>query len=116
MAVIAATDMQGPGERDIVWTTAGASDTFAFNKSKNPVLLINNGTAGAITPNIDGDGASAAYVVPGVGVVDLTAGYDVSEIAIGDIPAIPLVSIRGYLVGEITLTGADGAEIAILEF
>ena len=115
MATITATDMTGSGERTATITTLGASDTFTYTKNKNQVLILNNVTAGALTPNFDGDGATT-YPVTGVGDVDLTAGYTTGSIGAGAQVAIPLNTIGEYLAGTIALTGADAIEATLLEF
>ena len=115
MATITATDMTGSGEREVTYTTLTASDTFTYNEAKNPVLVIYNDTAGAITPNIDG--ASGTTVpVAGIGAVDVSGGYTLRSIGVGEYFAIPLKTIKYYLQGTITMTGGDGAECALLEF
>ena len=68
MAVITATKMTGSGSRAITVTTLGASDTLTYEKGA--VLYLNNVTAGALTPNIDGDGATTVTVA-GLGSVDV---------------------------------------------
>lgn len=115
MAEITATSMTGTGERDITITTLGASDTFVYNASRDPVLILNNVTAGALTPNIDGDGQTSVSV-SGIGSVDVSGGLTLASVAAGDYVAIPLKTIREYLTGTITVTGGDGIEAAILEF
>lgn len=115
MAVITATNMQGAGSREVNVTVLGASDTFVYNPSKNPVLILNNITGGALTPNIDGDGGSSVSC-PGIGSVDVSGGYDVPSIGAGEVHAIPLNSISAYLAGTITVTAGDGIEAALLEF
>lgn len=115
MAVITATSMQGPGDRAATVTTLGASDTLVFNPKKNPVLLLNNVTAGALTPNIDGDG-STNEPCPGVGDIDVSAGFTTASIGVGVEVAIPLNSISAYLKGVVTVTGGDGIEAKLLEF
>lgn len=115
MATITATDMTGSGERVSTITVLGASDTFTYSKSKNPVLILNNVTAGALTPNFDGDGATTLPVA-GVGSIDLTAGYTTASIGAGVQVSIPLNSIGEYLAGTIALTGADAIEATLLEF
>jgi hypothetical protein len=117
MATITATDMTGSGEREITENTLTASDTFTFTESKNQILVIRNDTAGAITPNIDGDGASSDKDIPGGPLaLDLSAGYTLGSIGIDEVFAIPLNSIKNYLVGTIAITGGDGAEASLLEF
>ena len=115
MATIAATDMRGYGEKAVTVTTLTASDTFTYNSGKRPVLILNNVTAGALTVNIDGDGASTVSVA-GAGSFDISTGYDTGSIAAGDVVAIPLDSIRQYLQGTIAVTGGSGIEASLLEF
>lgn len=115
MATLTATDMTGSGDRTVTTLVLGVSDTFAYNAAKRPVLIINNITAGAITPNIDGDGATTVQCA-GVGSVDVSGGFTTGSIAAGDSAAIPLKSIEAYLAGTIAMTGGDGAEAQLLEF
>lgn len=116
MATLTATDMTGSGQRAVTWNTLTASDTFTYTESKNQVLIINNDTAGALTPNIDGDEADATFPVKGVGEIDLSAGLTMDSIGIGASAAIPLNTIKQYLQGTIAMTGGDGATCALLEF
>jgi hypothetical protein len=115
MPVITTTSMQGVGSRAINMTILGASDTFVFDASASPILILSNITAGPLTPNIDG---ADSTVIPcaGVGDVDVSGGYDVASIAANDYAAIPLNTIDGYLSGVITVTAGDGIEASILEF
>lgn len=112
MATLTVTDISGSGEAAITVNTLTASDTFTYNPGA--ILILDNVTAGALTPNIDGDGATAVGV-SGVGNVDLSGGYDVGSIAAGDKVAIPLDSIRRYLAGTIEMTGGDGIEAVLLQ-
>lgn len=115
MAVITATSMTGSGSRAVTVTTLGASDTFVFNTDRKPVLYLNNVSAGALTPLIDGDGGTTTPC-EGVGDIDVSAGLLLSSIGIGDTVAIPLNSISAYLKGTITITGGDAIEATLLEF
>jgi len=115
MAAITATSMLGSGARAVTVTTLGASDTFTYNKSRRPVLVLDNVTAGALTPNIDGAGGSTVPVA-GVGSVSVASGYTTPSIAAGAKVAIPLESIEAYLQGVIALTGGTGIKASILEF
>ncbi len=115
MALITATSMTGSADRVVTVTTLGASDTFVYNASRRPVLILNNVTIGTLTPLIDGDGGTTVPC-PGIGDVDVSAGLTLTLIGVGATAAIPLATISGYLQGVITLTGADGIEAQILEF
>lgn len=115
MAAITATSMQGSGSRTVTRTTLGASDTMTYNASKTPVLILDNVTGGALTPNIDGAGGTTVPVA-GVGDVSVASGLTLGSIAAGAEVAIPLESIKEYLKGVITITGASGIKATILEF
>lgn len=111
MATITATSLSGSGSRSVTVTTLGASDTFTYVPGST--LILNNATAGALTPNIDGDGGTTVPV-RGVGSVDVSAGYDVPSIAAGASVAIPLDTIAKYLQGTIAVTGGSGIEAQLL--
>lgn len=113
MATITPTSMTGSGDRAVNVTTLTASDTFTYVPGS--VLILNNGTAGALTPNIDGDGGTTVPV-RGVGSVDVSSGYTTSSIAAGDSVAIPLDTIAEYLEGTIAVTGGSGIEAQLLTF
>ena len=115
MATIAATSMQGAGKRAVTLTTMTASDTLTYKPNKGQILILRNITAGALTPIIDGAGATT-IPVQGVGSVDVSNGYAVGSIAAGAEVAIPLDTIRAYLVGVISITGGTGLSASLLEF
>ncbi len=115
MAAITPTAMTGSGSRLVTRTTLGASDTLTYNKSKKPVLILDNVTGGALTPNIDGAGSSSVPVA-GVGSVSVAAGYTLASLAAGACAIIPLESIEAYLSGVITVTGGTGIKASLLEF
>ena len=114
MAAITATSMAGPGSRVVTRTTLGASDTFTYNGSKAPILILDNVTAGALTVTIDGDGATS-QVVAGIGTINLTPGYPTGPIAAGACVAIPLNSVSSFLAGVIAVTGGTGIKATLLE-
>lgn len=115
MAVITTTDMTGSGARAVTVTVLGASDTFVFNSARSPVLVLNNVSAGALTPLIDGDGGTTQPCA-GIGDIDVSTGLTLASIAAGDTVSIPLNSISAYLQGTITVTGGLAIEAQILEF
>lgn len=117
MATIAATNMQGTGQRAVTLITlTGTADTFTYKESTRPVLIMRNATAGALSPVIDGAGATTVSV-PGVTqALDVSGGYAVGSIAAGAAVAIPLYSIREYLKGAIAITGGTGLVCSLLEF
>lgn len=116
MAVITATSTQGLGTKPISITTLGASDTLVYRGGKQSTLVLNNVTAGALTPLIVGADASTDYVVPGVGTIDLSVGEQLASIGIGAEVLIRLDNISAKLKGVITITGGDGIEASLLEY
>lgn len=114
MAAITATSMGGSGARVVSRLTLGASDTMTYNASRNPILILDNVTGGALTPNIDGAGGTTVPV-KGVGSISVAAGLTLASIADGACVAIPLGSIEAYLQGVITITGGTGIIASILE-
>lgn len=113
MATITPTDISGSGSSAVTVTTlTGTDDTFTYVAGS--ILILRNNTAGALTPVIDGDGASTVGV-QGVGNVDISGGYDgIGSMADGSEVAIPLDSIRRYLAGTIAITGGTGLEAVLL--
>ena len=115
MATIAATSMTGSGSRAVTETTMTSSDTLVYNPDRNPVLILRNGTAGALTVTLDGSGGTTVPV-SGVGSVSVAAGYATASIAAGAMHAIPLNSISAYLQGTIAITGGTGISASLLQF
>jgi len=95
-------------------TTLTASDTITYNPSKVQVMLLTNTTAGALTLTIDGDGGTSVNV-PGIGAVSVAAGKTVVIPATTGSKAITLSTISAFMKGTVTLTGAVGAKIRLLE-
>jgi hypothetical protein len=115
MAVITPTNLNSTTPVTLATTTLGASDTFAYTQGRTRYLILRNATGGALTPNIDGTGATNVFV-PGVGAVDTSAGYTFPSIGAGVTRVIDLEMIREYLRGSIVVTGGDGIVASILEF
>lgn len=115
MAAITATNAKVIGSAALAVTTLSASDTFVYNGSRNPVLILDNPTAGALTPNIDGAGGTTVAVT-GIGNVSVSNGYTTPSIPAGGRAFIPLKSIEKYLQGVITVTNGSGLKASILEF
>lgn len=116
MAVIAATNVNVSGVKTTARTTLTASDTLVFNPSYNPVLILDNVTAGALTVNIKGN-ATTTIPVKGVGTVDLSTGFPVGSLAAGAFVCIPLNSISEYLKGtSVAVTGGTGIKATLLEY
>lgn len=114
MALIANSSINAAGANALTETILGASDTLTYNPARKPILILNNITAGALTPNIDGAGGTVVPV-PGIGNVSVAIGYTTPSIPAGDSVAIPLNSISEFLRGVVTVTGGSGIQAFILE-
>ena len=113
MAEIVKTSLSGSGSREMVITTLGSSDTFIYQVGD--IMIVDNVSGGAITPNLDGDG-STTIPVAGYGEIDVSGGYDVPSIANGEKAVIPLDTISSYLKGTVTVTAGDGAKVSIIRY
>lgn len=114
MAVITPTNVTSTTPVALTKTTLGASDTFAYTQGKTRYLILDNVTAGALTPKVDGDGATTKYL-QGVGSITISDGYTFASIGAGATVIVDLDNISAYLKGTITVTGGDGIEAAIVE-
>ncbi len=94
-------------------STLTASDTITFNSAKLQLLVLRNATAGSLTATIDGDGGTTV-TVPGVGVVNVAAGYGIT-IPAGETRAVVLSSISAYCQGTVTITGASGMKATVFD-
>lgn len=104
MATITKTSLAGPGQRAAAEVTLTASNVFAYEPGTGQIMILRNPTAGAISSVIDGaDGGN--FPAPGIGLVDVSAGYSVGSIPAGAVRVIPLDSISAYLQGAINVTG-----------
>lgn len=115
MATIVPTSAQGSGVRTVTRTLMTASDTFTYNSGSNPLLILDNVTAGPLTVTIDGANGTVVPVA-GVGDVNVSAGFSTGAIAAGACAAIPLNSISAYLQGVITVTGGTGIRATLIEY
>jgi hypothetical protein len=94
-------------------TTLGSSDTLVYKRGAGQILVLDNVTAGALTPKIDGaDGTTIQ--VPGSVPVDVSAGYTLPSIGAGARAAVPLDSIWAFLQGVVTVTGGSGIKAVLL--
>lgn len=114
MAAITATSIQAAGAVTVTRTTLGSSDTLTYNPYSNAILVLDNVTGGALTPNIDGAGGTTINV-PTVGSLSVSSGLTLASIASGACVAIRLDSISAYLNGAVTVTGGSGIKAHILE-
>jgi len=95
-------------------TTLGSSDTLTYDPSKGAILVLDNITGGALTPNIDGSGGTTV-ATPNLGPVSVSSGLTLASIAAGACVAIRLDTIAAYLQGTVTVTGGSGIKAHILE-
>jgi len=112
MPVIAPTKVTSIGAVTAVQTTLNGTDTLVYKEGVSKTLYLRNPTGGALSPIIDGDGGTTAYL-PGVGNVSVASGFAVGSIAAAATVAIDLAAIREYLKGVISITGGTGL-VAIL--
>jgi hypothetical protein len=94
--------------------TLSASDTITFNSTKVQILLVTNATAAALTLLIDGDGGTTINVA-GVGAINVAAGKSIVIPATTGSKLITLSTISAYCQGVVTLTGAVGAKVRLIE-
>lgn len=106
MATLVNSDANVLGELTPTVNTLTASDVLTFDPKKLQLLELNNPTAGSLTVLIDGAGGTTVPV-DGVGSVSVAAGLSI-VLAAGATKAVRLSSIRQYLQGVVTLTGAAG--------
>jgi len=95
-------------------TTLNGTDSFVYTAGKSKYLILRNPTAGALSPTIDGSGATTRYL-DGVGNVNIAAGFAVGSIAAGAAVCIELVNISAYLQGTIAITGGTGLVGVLIE-
>jgi hypothetical protein len=115
MAEITKTLVQGSAQVAVTVTTLGASDTLVYKEGVGATLVLNNVTAGALTPLITGADATT-YPAAGIGNVDTSGGFQLTSIAAGATVAIELDNIKGWLKGVITVTGGTAIEAQLLEY
>ena len=113
MATIVATSLID-GFKEITETTLdGATDTFTFSGLKAPILIMRNDTGGSITPVITGDEATVIDC-EGVGDVDVSGGVS-QVIAPGEVFAVRLGTISGFLTGVIAIASGSGLIAQLIE-
>ena len=115
MATLNNTSLKAGGVITPTENTLTASDTLIWDANvPNAILVLRNGTGGALSPTITGSQAPAALPVPGFGTVNASGGLAVGSIAASATRVIPLDSRREFLQGTITITGGTGLTATIL--
>ena len=95
--------------------TLTASDTITFNPGKKQLAIFRNGTAGALNPVIDGAaGTTVDASTLGLGVVNVAAGFTFS-LAVGEQKAVILSTISAFCQGVVTITGATGVSLTLID-
>jgi len=116
MAEITKTLVAGSVPVVVSVTTLGASDTIDFKAGVSATLILNNVTAGALTPTITG-ADSVTYPATALGNIDTSGGFVFpAVVGVGEVQSIKLDNISGWLQGVITVTGADGIEAQLIEY
>lgn len=113
MAAIASINAQVAGAFLATPATLTASDTITFDPRKKQLAVFRNGTGGALTAKIDGDGGTTV-TFPGLPAVSVTGGYDIA-LAAGEQRAVVLSTISAYCQGVVTITGASGASLTVFD-
>ena len=111
MPAITATSITPEGAITVSETTLDGSDTLTYQRGD--ILVLRNPTGGAISPVIDGAGATTK-AVPGVGSIDISGGFAVGSIAAGAVATLRLDSIASYLQGTIAVNSGTGLIAALL--
>lgn len=92
-------------------TTLTASDTLTFQPTRTQILLVTSVTGGTLL--IDGDGGTSINV-PQIGSVNVATGKSIVIPANGS-KIITLSTIAAYCQGTVTLSGATGAKVRLIE-
>ncbi|MEY2655414.1 MAG: Salicola phage CGphi29 [Pseudomonadota bacterium] len=106
MAAIASVNAAQAGAFAAALTTLGSSDTITYSPSRKQLLVLRNPTGSTLTLTIDGDGGTTVPV-DGIGSVSVSSGTTIAVPA-GESRAVVLSTIRHYLQGVVTLSGASG--------
>ncbi len=114
MPAITATNFGVNGTITVAETTLNGTDSFVYTEGRSRYLVLRNPTGGALSPTIDGDGATSEYL-PGVGNVTTSGGYAVGSIGAGACKAVALENIRSYLKGTIAITNGTGLVASLIE-
>ena len=113
MADIIQTSLKVKGAVTVTVGTLGENVSLVYQPGGNQFLVIHNITASAITPVIKGLSAPSGFKVAGFGLLNLTGGYSMGEIAAGASIALPLHTVREWLKGDVVIEGATGANAYI---
>jgi len=110
MAAIPSISLAQDGVFSVAFSTLTASDTITI--ASNQYLLFNNTTAGSLTALVKGS-SSTNVTVSGVGVVSTSAGVSV-VVPAGEARVVNVNSRAKFFDGVVTITGAVGLKLAVL--
>lgn len=111
MAAISNITANVEGSFTAAISTLSASDTITYDRTKKQLAVFRNPTGGSLTVTIDGaDGTTVP--VSGVGNVSVASGYAI-VVPAGESRAVILSTIRHFLNGVVTMTGASGMMLQI---
>jgi hypothetical protein len=105
MAAISSINAAVAGAFTAPITTLSASDTITYTPGKKQLLVLTNTTGGSLTATIDGN-AGTTVDAPGIGSVSVAAGLAI-VVPAGESRAVVLSTIRHYLQGVVSITGAS---------
>lgn len=110
MAAIPSVSLAQDGVFSMAFSTLTVSDTITI--AKNQYLLFNNTTAGSLTAVVKGS-ASTSVTVSGVGAVSTSTGVSV-VVPAGEFKVVNVNSRSEFFNGVVTITGAVGLKLAVL--
>lgn len=110
MAAISSISLAQDGAFSVAFSTLTASDTITV--SGNQYIMFYNDTGGPLTAVVDGDGSTAKQVA-GVGSVDTSGGVSV-VVPAGEFKVVNVNSRSEFFKGVVTITGAVGLKLAVL--
>lgn len=110
MAAIPSTSLAQDGAFIVGFSTLTASDTITI--ASNQYLMFHNDTASSLTAVVEGDGSTLKYVA-GVGSIDTSGGVSV-VVPAGEFVVVNVNSRSEFFKGVVTITGAVGLKLAVL--
>lgn len=110
MAAISSISLAQDGAFSVAFSTLTASDTITV--SGNQYIMFHNDTGGPLTAVVDGDGSTTKQV-DGIGPVSTSSGVSVL-VPDGEFKVLNVNSRRAFFEGVVSITGAAGLKVAIL--
>ena len=110
MAALTVTAATGPGPKVLMINTLTASDTVTF--ADGDIVILRNPTGGALTATMIG-ADNSVQGVPGLGNITTSGGLSTGSIAINALILVEYDTVKLYLQGLVTITGASGLQMII---